>query len=351
MAYTTIDNPELYFQTKLYTGNGGTNAITFDGSENMQPDWVWIKSRSQAVNHYGYDSVRGTDKRLQQNINNAESTTDTTWFNSFNSNGFTIGSESNINNSSSTYASWNWKAGGSASSNSDGSITSSVSANTTAGFSIVSYTGSGSNATVGHGLGVAPAWYIVKQRDAARSWNVYHKSLGATKYVLLENTAGSGTDSTVWNDTEPTSTTFSVGTTNSTNASSGTFIAYCFAEKKGYSKFGSYTGNGNADGKFVYLGFRPAMFLIKSSSNSEQWEIMDNKRDNVNIVNQILVPNGTDVEIASNSGNRFFGDFLSNGVKLRGNASSANGSGISYIYLAFAESSFVNSNGVPNNAR
>jgi len=351
MAYTTIDNPELYFQTKLYTGNGGTNAITFDGSENMQPDWVWIKSRSQAVNHYGYDSVRGTDKRLQQNINNAESTTDTTWFNSFNSNGFTIGSESNINNSSSTYASWNWKAGGSASSNSDGSITSSVSANTTAGFSIVSYTGSGSNATVGHGLGVAPAWYIVKQRDAARSWNVYHKSLGATKYVLLENTAGSGTDSTVWNDTEPTSTTFSVGTTNSTNASSGTFIAYCFAEKKGYSKFGSYTGNGNADGKFVYLGFRPAMFLIKSSSNSEQWEIMDNKRDDSNVVNQILVPNGSDAEIASNSGNRFFGDFLSNGVKFRGNASSANGSGISYIYMAFAESPFVNSNGVPNNAR
>ena len=351
MAYTTIDNPELYFQTKLYTGNGGTNAITFDGSENMQPDWVWIKSRSQAVNHYGYDSVRGTDKRLQQNINNAESTTDTTWFNSFNSNGFTIGSESNINNSSSTYASWNWKAGGSASSNSDGSITSSVSANTTAGFSIVSYTGSGSNATVGHGLGVAPAWYIVKQRDAARSWNVYHKSLGATKYVLLENTAGSGTDSTVWNDTGPTSTTFSVGTTNSTNASSGTFIAYCFAEKKGYSKFGSYTGNGNADGKFVYLGFRPAMFLIKSSSNSEQWEIMDNKRDDSNVVNQILVPNGSDAEIASNSGNRFFGDFLSNGVKFRGNASSANGSGISYIYMAFAESPFVNSNGVPNNAR
>ena len=352
MSYTDgLDNPELHFQSKLYAGNSTTRSITFDGSENMQPDWVWIKERDDAINHYGYDSVRGTDKRLQQNINNAESTTDTTWFNSFNSNGFTIGSESNINNSSSTYASWNWKAGGSASSNSDGSITSSVSANTTAGFSIVSYTGSGSNATVGHGLGVAPAWYIVKQRDAARSWNVYHKSLGATKYVLLENTAGSGTDSTVWNDTEPTSTTFSVGTTNSTNASSGTFIAYCFAEKKGYSKFGSYTGNGNADGKFVYLGFRPAMFLIKSSSNSEQWEIMDNKRDDSNVVNQILVPNGSDAEIASNSGNRFFGDFLSNGVKFRGNASSANGSGISYIYMAFAESPFVNSNGVPNNAR
>ena len=356
MAYTTIDNPELYFQNKAYTGDGSSNqAITFDGSENMKPDWVWIKTRGAAHQHTLIDSTRGVNKALLSNSNATEDTDDQYgWLSSFNTNGFTTqdGSASdhwNVNKSSNTYISWNWVAnGGTTSSDSNGSITSTVQANTTAGFSIVSYTGSGSNATVGHGLGIAPAWYIVKQRNAARSWNVYHKSLGATKYVLLESTAGSGTDSTVWNDTGPTSTTFSVGTTNSTNASSGTFIAYCFAEKQGYSKFSSYKGNGNADGTFVYTGFRPAWVMSKRTDSSDGWRMKDAERSSFNPTQHRLLANSSDAEVEASSQDT---DFLSNGFKIRNSDSGYNTSGATYIYMAFAESPFVNSNGVPNNAR
>ena len=347
MAYTTIDDASLYFRVKTYTGNSTNNtAITWDETHaNMQPDWIWLKNRTASQEHWLADSVRGADKFLESNSTNAEAD-GTSGFDSFDANGFTVDNSARTNRN--TMVGWGWKGGGSASSNSDGSITSSVSANTTAGFSIVSYTGSGSNATVGHGLGVAPAWYIVKQRNAGRSWNVYHKSLGATKYILLENTAGSGTDSTVWNDTGPTSTTFSVGTTNSTNASSGTFIAYCFAEKKGYSKFGVYTGNGNANGTFVYTGFRPAWIMSKRTDSSDGWRIRDAKRDIDNPAQHRLLANASDVEVIASSQDT---DFLSNGFKIRNSDSGYNTSGATYIYMAFAESPFVNSNGVANNAR
>ena len=354
MAYTNIDNPELFFQTKLYAGNSTARSITFDGSKNMQPDWVWIKERDDAINHYCYDSVRGVDKRLQQNINNAESDTDTTWFRSFDTNGFTIGTEDNINDTGDNYVAWCWKAGGSASSNSNGDITSSVSANQTAGFSIVSYTGTGSQATVGHGLGVAPSVLIHKKRTtSAEAWSVFHQSVGITKRMILSSTEAETADASPqpdWNDVLPTSSVFTIGTSSRTNASEN-YICYAFAEKKGYSKFGSYTGNGNADGTFVYTGFKPAFLIVKrTDSAGYDWLMYDNKRQvSFNVIDDFLKPNLSDTETTGNANQSL--DFLSNGVKHRGNGASSNGSGATYIYMAFAESPFVNSKGVPNNSR
>jgi len=356
-VYTAIDNPELYFQTKTYSGSSSDVTVTFDGSEDMQPDVVWLKKRNGSGDHLIYDSVRGTNKRLQPNATDAEvdRSANNDELKSFNSDGWTLGTfNSNVTGAGSTNVSWNWKAGGSASSNGDGAQSTSVSANTTSGFSIVSYTGTGTTTNFGHGLGVKPNVILIKSL-ASNDWVMNGDFLGSTtwQHKLILNTTGAKATANNFNDQAPTSSVWYLNSIHgTTNASSQAFIAYCFAEKQGYSKFGSYTGNGSStDGTFIYLGFRPAMFLIKSSSNAEQWEIMDNKRDTTNIVNQILVPNGSDAEIASVAGNRFFGDFLSNGVKLRGNASSANGSGLTYIYAAFAESPFVNSNGVPNNAR
>ena len=243
---------------------------------------------------------------------------------------------------------WCWKAGGSASSNSDGDITSSVSVNTTAGFSIVSYTGTGSNATIGHGLGVTPKWIIVKQRNATRSWEVFHSSIPSmnTKYIELNTTAAASTYSPVWGGTDPTSTTFHVGTDNSTNNNSGSFIAYCFAEKKGYSKFGSYTGNQNTDGPFVYTGFRPAWVMVKRTDSTSDWLICDSKRPGFNPIDDKLFPNTSQAEDPYESF-----DFVSNGFKITSAGTGHNASGANMIYMAFAESPFVNSNGVANNAR
>ena len=347
MAYTTIDNPELYFQTKLYTGNSTQTAITLDGSENMQPDWVWIKTRSASNGHTLIDSVRGVTKRLASH-NNQGDVTDSTMFVSFDSDGFTLGSDSNdyTNYNNQTHAAWNWKAGGSASSNSNGSITSSVSASTTAGFSIVSYTGTGSSATIGHGLGSAPGVVIIKERTSAGEWVFGHTSLGFTKFIEFNSTGASQTNSTRFNDTAPTSSVFSIGTANDVNTSGNNHIAYCFAEKKGYSKFGSYTGNGNADGTFVYTGFKPSMVIYKKSSGTENWFIHDNKRQGFNADNELLFP---DLSNAEGTVNRI--DLLSNGFKATTSDGGINGSGASYIFMAFAESPFTNSNGVPNNAR
>ena len=347
MAYTNIDNPELFFQTKLYAGNSTARSITFDGSKNMQPDWVWIKERDDAINHYCYDSVRGVDKRLQQNITNAESDTDTTWFRSFDTNGFTIGTEDNINDTGDNYVAWCWKAGGSASSNSDGSTTSSVSANTTAGFSIVSWTGTGSATTVGHGLGAVPKWIIVKNRDDARNWNVYYGD--ETDYLQLNSDGATIDNDNKWNDTAPTSSVFTVNTSSDTNKSGDAMIAYCFANIKGYSKLGSYTANGNADGTFIYTGFRPAYVMIKRTDSSQQWGIVDSKRDVDNPAQFHLFAESSQAEGGASSYNNF--DLLSNGIKMRSNDQWTNASGGTYVYMAFAESPFVNSNGIPNNAR
>jgi hypothetical protein len=244
MAYTTVDNPELYFQTKLYTGNSGTNAITLDGSENMQPDWIWIKERGATGFHVLTDVVRGITKQLYTNDNQVENT------NSFSitaigSNGFTLGNRADVNNNSDTYVAWNWLAGGTASSNTDGSITSTVSANTTSGFSIVSYSGTGSNLDFGHGLGAVPDWFMIKNRDVDQAWRVYHKSIGFTKRLVLSET-GAESASAVGLNGSPTSSLINLDTsTDCTNASGENYICYAFAEKKGFSKFGSYTGNGS----------------------------------------------------------------------------------------------------------
>ena len=351
MAYTTIDNPELYFQTKLYTGNGSTQSITLDGSENMQPDWIFLKPRSQSGEHgLSVDSVRGNTKVVFPNLNNAEQTI-TNIVTAFGSDGFSLGDNAGANNNTSTYASWNWKAGTSfsndASATSVGSIDSTGSVNTTAGFSIISYTGTGSAATVAHGLGVAPSVYFLKNRTSTSNWFVYHKSTGATKSLFLDGSDAAITSSGYFNNTEPTSSVFSIGSESDLSGSSQNMIAYCFAEKKGYSKFGSYTGNGNADGVFVYLGFKPAFFLCKDTDNSNDWVMFDNKRDPHNVVAEYLRPNLSNA--ASSSTN--YMDFTSNGIKHRVNDTWNNGSGRNYIYMAFAESPFVNSKGVPTNAR
>ena len=347
MAYTTIDNSELYFQTKLYAGNGSSQSITLDGSENMQPDWVWIKSRTDTRKHNLYDVVRGTNKRLVSNADSAEDEPDSNaGVNAFNSDGFTVGSETDVNGSSRNFVAWNWLAGGSASSNSDGSITSSVSANTTAGFSIVTYTGTGSAATVGHGLGAVPKMFWTKRRDSSESWGVYHHTQGAGKFLRLESTNAVDTSSTLWNNTTPTSSVFSIAVGGIANTSSGTYVAYCFAEKKGYSKFGSYTGNASTDGTFVYTGFKPAFLIVKNTATSPtDWIMIDNKRPGYN-ENLPMQPNKTDAE-----GSSATADLLSNGFKVRNQYGGFNGSGAITIYMAFAESPFVNSNGIPTNAR
>ena len=465
MSYTNnLDNPELYFQTKLYTGTGSSNAITLDGSENMQPDFVWCKNRASTKYHGLYDSVRGTgtSKSLTSNSNEAEGA-NANYINltSFDSDGFTLGATSNtnqINTSGENHVAWNWKAGGTApaityvvkvvsdsgnkyrfddfgtsavtldlqeggtytfdqsdssnathplrfytaadksggeyttgvttsgtagssgaktvitvaasaptlyyqcsshsamggqantnstfgSSNFGGSIQSTVSANTTAGFSIISYTGTGSVGTVAHGLGVIPKMIIFKNRTTASNWLVYADAIGNTKNLYLDATNAEHDRSDTFNDTSPTSSVFTVGTAD-LNTSGNSIIAYCFADVKGYSKVGgSYTGNGNADGTFVYTGFKPAWLMIKANRD-EAWYLFDNKRLGYNVDNNYLLPNLTNAE-----GTTDYIDFTSNGFKIRYNGAGINHSGTSNYYMAFAESPLVNSNGVPNNAR
>ena len=346
MAYTNIDKPSDYFNTVLYTGNGSTNAITGVG---FQPDWTSIKRRSGSASHGAvFDVIRGATVQLTTSLNDGDDTR-TNGLTSFDSDGFTLGADTGnyVNTNNETFVSWNWLAGGTASSNTDGSITSSVSANTTAGFSIVSFTGTGANATVGHGLGVAPACIITKSRANAEDWGFYHKSIGNTGALRLNLTNATSTDSAFYNNTSPTTTVFTVGTADATNDAAN-MIAYCFAEKKGYSKFGSYTGNGNADGTFVYTGFKPAFAIIKYTGGTANWIMWDNKRNSFNPTNLLLKPNLSNAENTS-TGNAL--DFTSNGFKCRGTDSATNASGGSYIYMAFAENPFVTSTGIPTTAR
>ena len=354
MAYTTIDKPELYFNTKLYTGTGSELAVTGVG---FQPDFVWSKNRQEGEGHRLFDSVRGATKFIRSNNSDAEGTAAQT-LKSFDSDGVTIGTDADMNTSSEKNVLWNWLAGGSASSNSNGTITSSVSASTTAGFSVVSYTSNGSaSQTVGHGLGAVPQMIISKNRDSGSSsynyWTVYHHSLATANDKKLKlNTTDAASSTNEWGDTDPTSTVYSVhtGGDGTTNHSSDKIIAYCFAEKKGYSKFGSYTGNGNSDGTFVYTGFRPAWFLVKRTDGSDHWTLWDNKRETtMNPNDNVLYPSTNGAE--SSSDTSYACDFLSNGIKWRGTSTGMNTSGGTYIYIAFAESPFVNSNGVPTTAR
>jgi len=327
---TSTTQANDYFNTVLYTGTGSSLGVTGVG---FQPDWVWIKERNAAADHGLYDAVRGVQKQLESNTTTAE-TTETTGLTAFGSDGFTVGALAQLNTSADTYVAWNWNAGGSNATNTSGTITSTVRANTTSGFSIVTFTGAGA-ATIGHGLGTAPSLIIMKARNEGTAlWAVYHQSIGAGNYLALNSTAASTAATTIWNNTAPTSTVFSIGSGWSTF----NFVAYCFAPVAGYSAFGSYTGNGSTDGPFVHLGFRPRWIMVKTSSaGTNGWQIRDTARDSYNISLGRLYADLSNAE-GITSGNEF--DILSNGFKVRNSGGDLNSNGGTYIYAAFAESPF-----------
>ena len=346
MAYTDIDKPSDYFNTKLYTGTGSSLANTGVG---FQPDLVWIKGRSGATEHVLTDSVRGVTKELSSNDNGAEETV-AQGLTAFGSDGFTVGTDGSYNTSSATYTSWNWKAGttsGIATNGSTDITPSAYSFNQTAGFNVFKFTGAGNSGdTVAHGLGAIPEFIIIKVTGTTHGWITYHGALGGTKNLNLETSNGAATAVSRWNNTNPDSVNITLGNSNNVNGASTEYICYAFSGKQGYSKFGEYTGNGNANGTFVFLGFKPAFILFKKYSDTSEWSMFDNKRNTFNVVNHHVyadLPNaeGDDDDL----------DFLSNGFKHRSAAGNTNGSSATYIYAAFAEAPFVNSNEVPCNAR
>ena len=350
-----INKPTDYFNTVLYTGNGSTQSITGVG---FQPDWVWGKNRNTTNWHDLEDVVRGVTKRLSSNETDAEAT-ETNNFTSFDSDGFSVGSGPNVNGSGNSIVVWNWLAGGTASSNTDGSITSSVSPNTTSGFSIVSWTGDGTDATIGHGLSSAPTIYFVKNRTDTADWRVgqvltssNNMTDGNGYYLELNDTKASTNpgSAVTWGatPTAPTSSVFTVGSNNAHNGSGDEMIAYCFHSVKGYSKMGSYTGNGSTDGTFVYTGFKPAFVMVKMTSSTGNWSMFDNKRSSFNVVDEMIKGNDSGAELA-NSSRKI--DFNSSGFKIRANHADINTSGGTYIYMCFAETGLVGTNNIPATAR
>jgi hypothetical protein len=337
----------------LYTGNGSTQTIVNQAL--FKPDFVWIKNRSSTRSHLLYDSVRGAGLVIQSNSTNAEQGNSGDLLASFNSNGFTVnntfssGTNDSSNGSALTFVGWQWQAGqGSSSSNTSGSITSTVSVNATAGFSVVTYTGTAANATVGHGLGVAPKMIIFKGRSSTFDWMVYHTSLGNTNYLRLNQTNASAASSSAFNNTSPTSTVFSLGDGSLGNNGSSTQVAYCWAEIAGFSKFGSYVGNGSADGPMIFLGFKPKFIITKITTSADEWITLDSARSdvaNANTNDQVLNPYSSAAESSGSSyGNPLAVDFLSNGFKIRGTQNANNNSGSTFIYMAFASNPFKNSN-------
>ena len=354
MPYTTINKSTEHFDTKVYTGNGSSQTLDMDNL-----GLLWMKNRTETSNHNLFDSVRGgyytsaPGPNLRSNGTTAGSGSDITsaYGITFGSSSSTIGSDGggyNYNQNSKSYVGWQWRANGAGSANTDGSISSTVSANTTSGFSIVSYTGTGANATVGHGLGAVPKMIITKNlQQGNEGWQVYHETQGNTKKCALNETGGFATDATAWNSTTPTNNVFYIGTNWGGNGNGHPMIAYCFAEKQGYSKFGSYTGNGSSDGTFCYTGMKPAWVMVKKTNSSgDEWNIFDNKRDVDNVIEKRLVAN---VNAADSSGTYL--DFLSGGFKWRTSNNLGNGSGNTYIYMAFAEAPLVGTNNVPCTAR
>ena len=341
-----INKPNTYFNTVTWTGtNDATTSVT---GVNFQPDFVWIKNRNVADDHTLHDVIRGSTKTLFSNSTGAEGT-NTESIQSFDSDGFTTGNHRGTGGSAGNLmVSWNWLASNTTASNTDGSITSTVSANTTSGFSIVSYTGTGSALNFGHGLGVAPSVVIIKDRNgtAGSGWLVGHTGIGMTNYLKLNTTAASTNNTDVYSQNASSSLVY-IGNSAAVNESAKNYICYCFAEKKGFSKFGSYTGNGSSDGTFVYTGFKPAFVIIKNANNgAEEWGIWDNKRNTYNILNKRLVANISGAENTAD-----YLDFTSNGFKIRTIANGLNQSGNTMIYMAFAENPLVGTNNIPATAR
>ena len=327
MAYTTIDKPSDYFNTKIYTGNGGTQSIT---GLDFAPNWVWLKSRSAVEGHAIFDTVRGVQKRIGSNGNDVEND-QSSYLTAFGTEGFTVGSSGLVNSNSTTYVSWNWKE------------------STVAGFDIIAYQGTGSNLDLSHNLSAIPDWIMIKNRSVDQAWRVYHKSMGFSNRLVLSETGAKSTNA-LGLDADPTSSVINIGTgTGTTNTNGDNYICYAFKNVQGFSKFGSYTGNGNADGTFVYTGFKPAWFMCKEYSNAGNWIMFDNKREPFNLNNDFLQADLNDAEVTGNSTIRC--DFVSNGVKLKGTNNAINRSGGTYIYMAFAESPFVTSTGIPTTAR
>ena len=328
MAYTAIDNPELYFQAKAYSGTGSSQAYTLDGDEDMSPNFVWIKNRGESNAYHMYDTVRGVEKRLRSNGNNAE-TDESGGLTAFGSDGFTVNTSGAVNGSGENYVTWCWKE------------------SATAGFDIISYTGDGSDRDLSHSLSASPEFIIIKQRSGSQDWSTQTTALGLANYVILNgNNASAGTSGALVDAVS--SSTISVDDNGYVNASSNTYIGYLWRSVQGYSKFGKYTGNGNADGTFVYTGFRPAWVMVKITSGTDNWVIDDTKRATFNVMENTLFANANTAEY---SGTAYGIDFLSNGFKIRNTDGQYNTSSGTYIYAAFAEASFVNSKGVPCNAR
>ena len=355
MAYTDIDDPTIYFNTVLYTSNSGSSPRTISGV-GFQPDWVWVKNRDSAdYNHVAADSVRGLNKILQPDTAIAESSNHAAgYISAANSDGFvlTAGSSnlSNYDTGGNKQVAWNWKAGTSfsndASSTSVGTIDSTGSVSTDAGFSIINYAGTGNAGTIAHGLGAVLKMIIFKNRSTGEDWGVWHQGFPNNGYIALNTVNDQRTNNTFMNTTIPTSSVFSVGNNTRTGSNNHNFVAYCFAEKQGYSKFGNYTGSANADGPFVHTGFKPAWIMIKRQDGADSWTMYDNKRTGFNVDNNPLFANAVTVESTDNDL-----DILSNGFKIRRNSGRVNTSGANNFYMAFAEASFVTSTGIPATAK
>ena len=355
MAYTTIDDPSAHFQAVIYTGNASSRSLTNDGNSDLQPDLVWTKKRNEAQNHCVTDSTRGVGNILFPDGADAESATQL--LTSFDSDGFSINNNALVNDNTDTYVAWQWKAnGGSRTTNTESGANpgGGYQANTTAGFSIVDYTGTGSAGTMAHGLGAVPECFIVKGRDGGASWRMYHHKLASdpeTDAIKLDETGTPLDSDGFWNDTAPTSSVFSLGDNDNTNEDGTTYIAYLWKEIQGYSKFGSYEGNNNADGPFIYTGFKPAWVMVRNIDAIKVWYIWDNARDTFNQAHNSMQAQVDTNEFNDGTGATNHMDLLSNGFKLRAAGSSINPDAETLIYMAFAEQPFVTSGGVPCTAR
>lgn len=338
MAYTTVNKHTDYFNTVLWTGNGSTMTITDVG---FNADLVWTKLRSGADDHRLFDKVRGINKYVKSNETAAE-TTDAIL--STTSDGYSLASAGEVTANGGTFVGWNWLANGSGSSNTDGTITSTVSANTTAGFSIVQWTGTGSAGTIAHGLGAVPGMIFVKKTSQTDSWFVWHTHLGTQGKLNLDNNSAIQNNVGYWNNTLPTNQVFSVTSNGANNASGETYIAYCFANVPGYCRIGTYVGNGDADGAYVYTGFKPS-FILTKTTGTDGWRILDNKRLGYNPNNSLSQPNVTQAD-----SEQTWHDIVSNGFKLRTTDTGDNASGTTYIYMAIGQS-LVGTNNIPCVAR